>query len=140
MRSSAYHILRVGIAITFLWIGVLILKDTQSFSALLQPWALELLTKIHGENVDAILHQSMIATAILDILVGIGLLINRFVIIASGLGAIHMFMVISTTAILVSVRDIGLLAGCLALLVDSFPHPFVKPRSPKEWLKLIISR
>ena len=113
MKKSAFHILRVGVAITFLWIGVLIFKDPQAWGGFLQPWAADLLP--------VPLEQAMIGTAILDILVGIILLSGFFVWIAALVGSIHLIIVLGTVGINdVTVRDIGLLAATLALLADDF--------------------
>ncbi len=113
MKKSAFHILRVGVAITFLWIGVLIFKDPQAWGGFLQPWAADLLP--------VPLEQAMIGTAILDILVGIILLSGFFVWIAALVGSIHLIIVLVTVGINdVTVRDIGLLAATLALLADDF--------------------
>lgn len=138
MKQSAFHILRVGTAITFIWIGVLILKDTVSFSALISPWALEFLGRF-TPDVDQFLHTMMIETAVLDIAVGFFLLIDKFVFLAALLGFFHLLGVVITTDILVTVRDIGLMASALALMVHVVPQPFVKPSDFKGWLKLILS-
>lgn len=136
MKPAAYHILRVGTAVTFLWIGVLILKDTVSFSALLEPWALKLLGLITN-NLDDFLRSTMIEIAILDLAIGFCLLINRFVLIASGLGFLHLLSIVISTSILVTVRDIGLMAAALALFFTILPSPFVRPKTFKEWLELL---
>lgn len=113
MKKSAFHILRVGVAITFLWIGVLIFKDPAAWGGFLQPWAAGLLP--------IPLEQAMIGTAILDILVGAVLLSGFFVWIAALVGSIHLIIVLTTVGINdVTVRDIGLLAAALALSVDDF--------------------
>lgn len=113
MKKSAFHILRVGVAITFLWIGVLIFKDPQAWGGFLQPWATNLLPVPLG--------QAMVGTAILDILVGVVLLSGFFVWVAAAVGSIHLIIVLITVGINdVTVRDIGLLAATLALLADDF--------------------
>lgn len=113
MKKSAFHILRVGVAITFLWIGVLIFKDPQAWGGFLQPWAANLLPVPLG--------QAMVGTAILDILVGVVLLSGFFVWVAAAVGSIHLIIVLITVGINdVTVRDIGLLAATLALFADDF--------------------
>lgn len=139
MKSSAYHILRIGTAITFLWIGVLIIKDTQSFSALLSSWVIEFISQFTND-VDGFLKFTMMKIAIADILIGLFLLIDRFVIIASLLGFIHLAGVLMTTLLTITFRDFGLAAATLALFVHSLPSPFARPVNFKAWLKLILSR
>ena len=115
MKKISYHVLRIGLAITFLWIGVLILQNPEAWGGYLQPWALKL---IPGSLVNA-----MIATAILDILVGVCLLFNIFTWIAALLGAFHLIVVLSTTFITeISARDIGLLFAILALAIEALPQ------------------
>jgi len=58
MKVSAFHILRVGVAITFLWIGVLILREPEAWGFYLQPWAVDLLP--------ISLEKAMIGTALLQ--------------------------------------------------------------------------
>ena len=118
MKKISYHVLRIGLAITFLWIGVLILQNPEAWGGYLQPWALKL---IPGSLVNA-----MLATAILDILVGICLLFNIFTWIAALLGAFHLVVVLSTTFITeISARDIGLLFAILALAIEALPQKFI---------------
>lgn len=108
IRQANFHILRVGMAITFLWIGILILKDPQGWSGYIQSWLLDLLplTPTH----------IMISTAILDITIGALLLIDKLTWQASLVGALHLVTVLIASGInSITVRDIGLLAGCLSL-------------------------
>lgn len=114
MKNSAIHILRVGLGITFLWIAVLILYQPEGWGRLIQPWALSLLP--------VSLKTAMIQTAILDILVGFFLLIDRFTLIAAGLAFLHLITVITTVGINAgTVRDIGLAASALALVPYYWP-------------------
>jgi uncharacterized membrane protein YphA (DoxX/SURF4 family) len=115
MKKISYHVLRIGLAITFLWIGILIFQNPEAWGGYIQPWALKL---IPGSLVNA-----MIATAILDILVGVCLLFNIFTWIGALLGAFHLVVVLSTTFITeITARDIGLLCAILALAVEALPQ------------------
>ncbi len=120
MQRPAYHILRVGVAITFLWIGVLIFKSPEGWGSILQPWAVGLLP--------VSLESAMIATAILDVLIGFLLLIDKFVWIAAIIAIIHLAIVLTVVGITdITVRDIAILSGLVALFFDSFPkNIFVK--------------
>lgn len=114
MKGASYHILRVGVAITFLWIGILIFKEPEAWGGYLQPWAVGLLPLP--------LKEAMIGTALLDIGVGFLILIDVLPWLASLLGSIHLAIVLTVSGInAITVRDIGLLAATLALLVQTWP-------------------
>ena len=115
MKSPSFHILRVGLAITFLWIGVLIFKDPVGWGGYLEPWAVRLLPIPIGE--------AMIGTAILDIVIGALLLIDYLVWLAALVGAVHIVIVLTVSGITdITVRDIAILAGAVALIADSLPR------------------
>lgn len=115
MPKSVFHILRVGIAITFLWVGVLIFRSPEAWGSLLLPWASGLLPLS--------LKTAMIATAVLDILIGFFLLVDVLTFPASLVGAFHLITVLTAVGINeITVRDIGLLAGTLALIAGSWPR------------------
>lgn len=117
MRKNSFHILRVGLAITFLWIGVLIFKQPEAWGGYLQPWTAGLLP--------IPLSQAMIGTAVLDIIIGFFLLIDAFVWLAALIGAIHLIIVLAVSGINdITVRDIAILAGAIALIADSLPKSF----------------
>ena len=67
----------------------------------------------------------MVATAILDIGIGVLLLVNRLVWMAALAGAIHLIIVLATSGVTdITVRDVGLLAAALALAVNFLPKSF----------------
>lgn len=114
MKNSTYHITRVGLGITFLWIGILIFRDPIAWGGFLKPWAADLLPMP--------LEQAMISTAVLDFLIGFFLIVDYFTWIAAFLGAVHLTMVLAVAGIDdVTVRDIGLLAAAIALIPASIP-------------------
>lgn len=114
MKILSFHILRIGIAITFLWIGVLIFKDPQAWGLYLRPWATDLLP--------VPLEQVMIITALLDISIGVLLLINVLTWLVGLVGAIHIAAVLIVSGInAVTVRDIGLFSAVLALAIHAWP-------------------
>jgi len=101
-------------AVTFLWIGVLILKSPAAWGGYLMPWAMNLLP-VPAE-------QAMIGTAILDIVIGVLLLIDLWTWVAALLGAVHLAIVLTVSGITeITVRDIGLLAAAVGLMIDSLP-------------------
>src|SRR3989338_2640509 len=117
MKKASFHILRIGLAVTFLWIGVLIFKQPEACGGYLQPWAAKLLP--------IPIAQAMVATAILDIGIGVLLLVNRLVWMAALAGAIHLIIVLATSGVTdITVRDVGLLAAALALAVNFLPKSF----------------
>lgn len=117
MKKTSSHILRVGLAITFLWIGVLIFKQPEAWGGYLQPWAAGLLPIPTA--------QAMIGTAFLDIAIGALLLIGSFVWLAALVGVIHLIIVLTVSGITdITVRDIGILAAAVALMADSLPKTF----------------
>ena len=114
MRKSSYHFLRVGLAITFLWIGILILRDPLAWGSYIQPWALKFLP--------ASLEQAMRGTAVLDIAVGLGLLFDFFPWVVALIGSVHLIIILITSGVTdITIRDVGLLTGTIALLIESSP-------------------
>ncbi len=110
MSTKSFHILRIGLAITFIWIGYYIWQTPEVWGGYLQPWAASLLPMP--------LSQAMIGTAILDIVIGLMLLANIFTRLASFLAALHLLIVLIVSGInSITVRDIGLLAAALALFL-----------------------
>lgn len=102
-------------AITFLWIGILIFKSPAGWAGYVQDWMLRLLP-IPAEEI-------MVGTAIFDIVVGVWLLFDWKVWIPSGLAVLHIAIVLTVSGIdTITVRDIGLFAGNLALLFSSMPE------------------
>ncbi|MBI2624853.1 MAG: DoxX family membrane protein [Candidatus Nealsonbacteria bacterium] len=113
MKTASFHILRVGTAITFLWIGILILKDPQLWGGFIQSWVSDLLPISTG--------NIALGAAFFDIFVGVLLLVDYFAWLAALLGAIHIFLVLFVSGInAITIRDIGLLAAAVALFIDSY--------------------
>ncbi len=122
MKRLSYHISRIGLGITFLWIGVLIFNNPVGWGGYVQPWALSLLP------VPVV--QIMTATAILDMTLGVLLLLNIFVWAVSFVAALHVVSVLIVSGITdITVRDIAIFYCALALLVDSLPQ-FIANRFP----------
>ena len=116
-QSYGYHIVRVGLAITFLWVGVLIFQDPVGWGSFIMPWAQKFLIASPA--------QTMIITAIFDIVVGGLLLVGVWVWAASVLAAVHLAIVLAVAGIdPITVRDIGLLAASVTLAVATWPARF----------------
>lgn len=115
MNKISYHILRVGMAITFIWIGILILKSPESWGGYLQPWAVKLLP--------VPIKQALISTAVLDITIGVLFLVDWLPWLAGLLASLHLVSVLTVSGITdITVRDIGLLAGCIVIMTESLPY------------------
>ena len=114
MRKSAYNVLRVGTAITFLWIGILIFREPNAWAGFVNPWVLKI--------VPLSVHQIVITTAIFDIMLGALLLLDTLVWLAALFGAMHMITILLVSGINeITVRDIAILSATLALFLESIP-------------------
>ncbi|MEK7140835.1 MAG: hypothetical protein AAB815_03555 [Patescibacteria group bacterium] len=115
MKKSSFHILRVGMAITFLWIGILIFKNPEAWGGFVQPWVVDLLPMS--------LTDAMMGTAVLDIVIGTLLLVDILTHWAALVGAGHLLIVLLVSGINdVTVRDIAIFTGAFALFNDSLPE------------------
>lgn len=116
MTPLSLKILRIGLGITFLWLGYQIWIEPLAWGSFMLPWAQDLLPQP--------LEQFMKTTAILDIIIGLWLIIGWKVWIPALLASLHLVGVLITTTgslQLAISRDVGLLAGTLAILIDTFP-------------------
>lgn len=110
-------ILRLGLVVTFFWIGVFILKEPEAWGSFIKPWAAKLLPFP--------LKEIMIGNGILDIIIGALFLINPLVWLAAAFGSIHLATVLVASGVNeITVRDIGLLAASLALMVETWPEKY----------------
>lgn len=113
MDKLSLHVLRIGLGITFLLIGLMIFRQPEAWGGYMQPWAMKLLP--------VPIAQAMLGTAFLDMALGILLLLNVFVWFVALIGAFHLVIVLAVSGITdITVRDIGLLAATLALMMDSY--------------------
>lgn len=116
-RKSAYHVLRIGLGITFLWIGVLIVKDPLGWSGYIQPWAGNLIARFIP------LKEMMFGTGLMDIGIGALLIIHIFTGFVAAIAALHLAVILITAGINdITVRDIGLLAATIALTIIEWPR------------------
>jgi uncharacterized membrane protein YphA (DoxX/SURF4 family) len=121
MKKSSQYVLQVGLAITFIVIGVMILQAPDTWAAFIAPWAAKL---IPGSVIDA-----MNQTAYVDIAVGVLFLIGPTVWIAALVGTIHLAIVLVTTGLssfTITIRDVGLLAATIALFLETIPPSVVQ--------------
>lgn len=114
MNRTGHHILRVGIAITFLWISVLIFQSPEGWGRLIQPWALGLLP--------IPLKAAMQQTAVLDAVIGLFLLLDVFTFRFAALGLLHVITVLVVVGIVPeTIRDVAIASGLIALMADTWP-------------------
>ena len=123
-HSYEHHIIRVGLAITFLWIGVLIFQDPVGWGGFVLPWVRDWLPSP--------IEQVMLGVAVFDTAVGGLLLVGVWVWAASMLATMHLAGVLVVSGIdSITVRDIGLLAAAIALAVATWPEKWkLKKRQP----------
>jgi uncharacterized membrane protein YphA (DoxX/SURF4 family) len=127
-KPHPLHILRVFTAVTFIWIGVLILKDPEGWGAMIKGWV--------GSLLVTPIRETMIMTGVLDIGIGILLLIGIWPLLTwlgGVLGALHMLTVIAAVGIdPITVRDIAILGATLALAIWTWPSWFPWSRPEGE--------
>ena len=109
--TTGYHILRVTLAITFIWIGVLIIKSPESWGGYLEPWAVSLLP--------VSIKTALLFTAVIDIIIGILFLIDWKTFWAGLIASIHLVIILVVSGITdITVRDIGLLGATLVVMIE----------------------
>lgn len=114
MHKFSFHVLRVATAITFIWIGILILKSPESWGGYLEPWAVNLLP--------VSVTTALVATAFVDIAIGVLLLIDWYAWVAALVASIHLLVILITSGITdITVRDIAILGGTIALFAETMP-------------------
>jgi len=104
-------ILRIGLGITFLLSGFLILKDEDKWMHMLPGWFSKYLPSARS---------FMIATAWFDLILGVWLLSGNLAGIAALVAAIHLFGVLTVSGkheFHEVYRDIGLLFASVSLVV-----------------------
>jgi uncharacterized membrane protein YphA (DoxX/SURF4 family) len=124
-KPLSYHFLRLGLAATYVAIGVLIFRDPDGWGALIQPWAARLMP--------VSIHWLMLSTAALDVAVGILLLIDILSWAAAAIGAIHILTVFMTVGLIGdTVRDMAILGGSASLALSEWPEhlKFWKKKNP----------
>ncbi|MFH1353849.1 MAG: hypothetical protein ABIH36_01050 [bacterium] len=122
----SYFFLRFGLGLTFLWIGVDILRHGD-------VWIGYALTNAPlGLSRDSVLELA----GFLDVVLGLGLLLRVVPKLMSGLAVIHLLIVIAMHGVDATlVRDVGLLGAALALLL--WPTHY---HTKKGWRQRIFRR
>jgi len=103
--------LRLGVGVTFVWIGIMIVQEPLSWAGYMDPWVLNL---IPGS-----VEFFMTVTGIIDIILGAFLVLNLFTNVVGYLVALHMVGILVGGGVNdVTVRDIAILAGGTAIGID----------------------
>ena len=114
MDKPESRILRIGLAVTFIWIGVFIFRSPEPWGALMRPWVREVLP--------IPVRPLMIGTAILDVIIGGMFFVKTLTWRAASLASVHLILILVTTGITdATVRNIGLLAATTVLMVSVLP-------------------
>ena len=108
--------------ITFVWIGFLIVQDPEAWTFYINKTIAQLLP--------VSLVDIMRVTGVVDIVIGVFLVLNRVVWIASAAAALHLFGVMVVSGVgPITVRDIGLFAAAVTLCIQSIPWFFEGKRA-----------
>lgn len=114
MKTSSHMIIRLTLAITFAWVGFMILQTPEAWAGYMDAWAVKLLPLP--------VITVMQITAVADIVIGILFLITPTVWIAGFLGALHMLVILITSGITdITVRDIAIFGASCAIMLDALP-------------------
>lgn len=122
MKTSSHMIIRLTLALTFAWVGFMILQNPEAWAGYMDTWATELLPLP--------VITMMQITAVVDIAIGILFLITPTVWIAGLLGALHMLVILVTSGITdITVRDIAIFGASLAIMLDALPKKAPAPET-----------
>ena len=114
MSKKALTILRLSMAVTFIWISIMIFQEPLFWGGFIQPWAANLLP--------GPLEQVMISTAVMELIIGVAMLFNIYTWIAALIASLHLLVILITVGIdSITVRDIGLLGASVALFLSTVP-------------------
>lgn len=119
MNSRALLVLRIGLGITFVWIGTLIVQEPESWAGLIRT---ELTGFIPMDPA-----TMMLETGIFDIIIGLMLIFGIWLWIAGLLAGLHMLIVVATIYVSdVTARDFGIMAASFAVMLSSPMPGFVR--------------
>lgn len=112
MKPLARIVLRVGIALAFAWVGIMILRSPSVWFSMVQPWARYI--------VRASMRGPVMAVGVLDVLIAVGLLFEGTVWMASVLGSVLLLLTLVVTGITdITVNYVGILAAVVAIALDA---------------------
>lgn len=124
-QKAAYHLLRVTLGITFIWVSVMIFQEPVFWSGFIDPWAASLMPLS--------LETMMNITAGLDLLIGLLLIADKWTWIVSLVASLHLLAIIIGSGIdTITVRDIGLFGASGALSLISAPTKFFRTKKTEQ--------
>lgn len=120
-QKTAYHLLRVTLGITFIWVSVMIFQEPVFWSGFIDPWAASLMPLS--------LETMMKITAGLDLIIGLLLIADKWTWIVSLIASLHLLAILIGSGIdTITVRDIGLFGATAALTLIAAPTKFFKSK------------
>jgi hypothetical protein len=123
-QKLAISVLRITLGITFIWVSVMIFQEPVFWSGFIDPWVANLIL------IDLTLMMKL--TAVLDLLIGLLLIANKWVWIAALVATLHLAGILVGSGIdTITVRDIGLVGATAALTLLTMPEKFL-PRKKKD--------
>lgn len=110
-KNTPMDWVRIGLGITFLWIGVLIFKNPDGWANFLLDWFVRLLP------VSPV--SFMKDVSFLDMGLGVLLLLNLFPKAVAAICALHLIGILISSGITdVTIRDVGLLGASIGLFLS----------------------
>ena len=115
MKRSALTVLRLGLGVTFLAIGIMIYLHPSVWASSMQPWARHLMP--------GSLAPWMTACSAFSTIVGLLFIVNLWVWVAALIAAIHLVIMLVMSGITdVTVLNLGLLAATVSLFLAKKPE------------------
>lgn len=115
---NPWLILRIGLFLTFIWVGYLVLREPLVWGSYINKWVLEF--------IPLDIKRFMMITGIVDILIGVSFLHRRTVFLASVFGSLHLASILLVSGVNeATVRDIGLLGGTISIFIKYLPKKFI---------------
>ena len=112
MKIKGLTVLRLGLGITFLWIGVRIFQSPQNWASLLQDYFVKYLP------VSPV--SFMKINSYVDVALGLLLILNKFTKLVVAICALQLIGILVACSVTdITVRDIGLLGASLGLFLDT---------------------
>lgn len=119
MERIAFYFLRIGLGLTFLVIGIFILRDPEIWGSFINSSLLQFLP--------ISLRNFMIGVAIFDIAIGVSFLLNFLTWIFALLASLHLIGILLVSGInSITTRDIGLLGATITLFLITAPKDLLE--------------
>ncbi|MDD4319549.1 MAG: hypothetical protein PHW10_04480 [Candidatus Peribacteraceae bacterium] len=114
MQKHAFLVLRVGLGITFLWMGALVLLHPSVWANVIQPWA--------RIGLGVPLRPLITAAGVIDLIAGASFLLNLWTWVPALLVSLKLLLLLVMTGVTdATVAMVGLFFSSLAVFVQSAP-------------------